>query len=393
MLPKVLAVVLAAFVWLQVVNEQNPLTRQTVEVPVEVLNQPKGWKVLSVSPDRVKVTLGGRARTFERTDLRHLEATVDLSATNLAPGVHSLRPVVSAPPGLEVLEISPATVQVDVDVIVTRDVPVSVRVSGEPHEDFQQSVPFVSVARTTVSGPKRLVDRVEVATADIDVTGAQVDVVRRVRLVPRDAREAEVTGLSLEPAEAEARVPMIALPPSRILLVQVPQEGSPAPGYRVDSITVEPRQVKVRVPEGRQVPSVIRTKAVNLSGRTSDFSTVVPLDLPAGVTALDYVSAKVTVKIVEDIVTKRFSNIGVVVKNRSPGLMWKLSSESVDVTVEGRRDLVDKVREDDIIAYVDAEGLPEGEYVVAVEAELEREVSGVKLTTEPDTVELKLIRF
>ncbi len=393
-IPKVLAVVLAAFVWLQVINEQNPLTRQVIDVPVKVVNLAEGWRVLSVFPERIRVTLGGRVKTFQRSDLGQIEASVDLSSVQLSPGPLEMKPTVTPPPGLRVLEISPAVVQVDVDPVVSREVPVRVLVTGKPHEDYQQGAPFLTVAEVTVSGPKRLVERVEVASAEIDVTGAQSNVVRRVKLVPRDSTGAEVPGLAVTPSETEARVPMIALPPSRTLPVQVTQDGSPAPGYRVKSITVSPSSVKVRLSSAGSSPSVIPTKPVKLTGQSSSFTTVVPLALPQGVTPVQYTSVTVSVEIVEDITTKRFSNIPVIVQNRSPGLGWDLSPKSeVDVVIEGRRDLVDKVTIEDIRAYVDAQGLPEGEHQVLVRAKVEGGEGVSVKTVEPSSLTLRLTRW
>ncbi|HHY34343.1 MAG TPA: hypothetical protein GX510_01690 [Firmicutes bacterium] len=392
-IPKVVAVVLAAFVWLQVINEQNPFTKQVTEVPVKVVNLAEGWRVLSVSPERLRVTLGGRVKTFQRSDLGKIEALVDLSSVELSPGPFETKPVITPPSGLRVLEMSPAVVQVDVDPVVSTQVPVRVQVTGKPHEDYQQGALLYTVTEVTVSGPKRLVERVEVASAQLDVTGAQSEVVRRIKLVPRDSTGEEVPGLSVTPGEVEARVPMIPLPPSKSLPVQVTQDGSPAPGYRVKSITVRPSLVKVRLSWAGSSPSVIPTKPVKLTGQSSSFTTVVELALPPGVIPVQDTSVTVFVEIVEDIVTKTFSNIPVTVKNKSPGLGFDLVPAEVNVVIEGRRDLVDKVTRPDISAYVDAQGLPEGEYNVVVRAEIEG-AEGVSVKTiEPSSVTLHLKRW
>ena len=392
-IPKVVAVVLAAFVWLQVINEQNPFTKQVTEVPVKVVNLAEGWRVLSVSPERLRVTLGGRVKTFQRSDLGKIEALVDLSSVELSPGPFETKPVITPPSGLRVLEMSPAVVQVDVDPVVSTQVPVRVQVTGKPHEDYQQGALLYTVTEVTVSGPKRLVERVEVASAQLDVTGAQSEVVRRIKLVPRDSTGEEVPGLSVTPGEVEARVPMIPLPPSKSLPVQVTQDGSPAPGYRVKSITVRPSLVKVRLSWAGSSPSVIPTKPVKLTGQSSSFTTVVELALPPGVIPVQDTSVTVFVEIVEDIVTKTFSNIPVTVKNKSPGLGFDLVPAEVNVVIEGRRDLVDKVTRLDISAYVDAQGLPEGEYDVLVRPEIEGGDGVSVKTIEPSSVTLSLKRW
>lgn len=393
-IPKLVAVVLATLVWLQVINEQNPLVKKVVDIPVRVVNLASNWWVLSVSPERIKITLEGRSRTFERSDLTKLEASVDLSSVELSPGAFEMEPAVTPPPGLRVVETSPAVVQVDVDPVVSRQVPVRVQATGKPHEDYEQGAAFAAVGEVTVTGPKRLVERVEVASAEVDVTGAQSDVARKVKLVPRDFTGAEVPGLAVTPSETEARVPMIALPPSRTLPVQVTQDGSPAPGYRVKSITVSPSSVKVRLSSVGSSPSVIQTKPVELTGQSSSFTTVVALVLPPGVTPVQYTSVTVSVEIVEDIITKSFSNIPVIIQNKSPSLRFTLSPRGdVDVVVEGRRDLVDKVTRDDITAYVDAQGLPEGEHNVLVRADVEG-VEGVTVkAVEPPDLILILTRW
>jgi len=393
-IPKAGALILATFVWLQVVNEQNPVSRRVMEVPVKVVSLAEGWRVLSVTPERINVTLEGRAKTFERSDLAQVVALVDLSSAHLSPGRLEMKATVTPPRGLRVVEVSPNVVQVDVDPLVSREVPVRVALIGKPHEDYQHGEPFLTVASATVSGPKRLVEKVEVASAEVEITGAQNDVVRTVKLVPRDLAGTEVSGLAVTPPETQVRVPMVALPPSRTVPVQVIQEGAPAEGYRVKSITVNPSSVKVRVSGEGSSPSVIPTKPVKLTGQSSSYTVLVSLALPPGVTPVQDTWVTVSVEIVEDTVTKRFSNRPVIVQNLSPGLTWDLSPQSeVDVVIEGRRDLVDKVTKDDIRAYVDAQGLPEGEHKVVVRAEVEGRDGVSVITIEPSNLTLQLRRW
>lgn len=383
-LSKVFAVILAIVVWIQVINDKNPLERKDFTIDVQVQNLAQGQVVIGVNPAKVTVTLEGRLTTISRIDPDKLKAVADLSAKSPDSNQVPLR--FEPPNGVKLIAINPDQVTVDVDVQSTASVPCNIEIKGLPSEDFQNGAPVVTPATVTVRGPSRLTSKVQWATGIIDITGASQPVSATVSLIPRDNQGFEVKGVTLEPSNVQVQVPLISLPPAKSVPIRAKTTGSPKEGYRVASVTVTPEEVKVRAQQSQlNNLSYMATRPIDLSGKDSTFNILVNLDIPSGVTcAVSQVTVKV--EIVENIVQRSFT-VPVQITSYPSRLKWEIQPAAVEVVLSGRSDIISQIAERDVEAYIDAEGKSEGEYdmVVAVNAP-----SGVQIDVRPPKVKLIL---
>ncbi|HOV65881.1 MAG TPA: CdaR family protein, partial [Bacillota bacterium] len=84
---KIIAIILAVVVWAQVFNDKNPIERRTFVLDVVPAMVQDGMMIVSTKPDKVTVTLEGRARTLDELDAGELKVEVDLSSVE--PGSFS----------------------------------------------------------------------------------------------------------------------------------------------------------------------------------------------------------------------------------------------------------------------------------------------------------------
>lgn len=358
-LVKVTAVALALLVWHTAVSEKNPLGRLPVSVEIEVQAAPSRI-VTSQDPPTAQVTFEGRDSNLAQVKPEELKITVD--ATECATSSITI-PIgfVSPYPGVKVVNVNPKQVIVGMDDLVTKEVGVAVATRGTPNEEYEAEKPVPTVPTVIVSGPKKKVDQVQIASGEVDITGAVGAVTSTVSLVPKDPSGDEVPDVEVEPGEVDVTVPMKRRPPAKTVPVRADIRGTPKTGYRVARTVVNPQVLEIRGETSvtRQIEA-LQTREVDVSGRDATFSASVSLVLPAGIEAR-VVRATVTVEIEEDIIEKTFSNIPVQVENPPVGYSFDISPTDVDIVLTGRSDILATIKASDLQAYINAEAVDVGE--------------------------------
>lgn len=106
---KLLAVLIAVFLWLSVTDER--IIERGFQVPLEYENVPPTLRIAGDSPDVIRVRLRGPADAVGAVEPDDLAAVLDLSGGT--PGRHAfdmLAGRVRTPPGVEVTSVAPETV-------------------------------------------------------------------------------------------------------------------------------------------------------------------------------------------------------------------------------------------------------------------------------------------
>ena len=175
---KLLSLIFSIILWSFVVTRTNAeRTKTIIDVPVTIngladLNAqgltPRDS--LSETPMTVKVKLSVSYSDYKFVDKSFISASVDLSSIT-KDGAAALPVHVSfgsiADAGL--ISVTPATLNIAIDNIVTRDIPVKLNTSGE----LGSSLVSVSPEHTqtlTVTGSSYYVDKISQAVADVDLS-------------------------------------------------------------------------------------------------------------------------------------------------------------------------------------------------------------------------------
>lgn len=128
----------------------------------------------------------------------------------------------------------------------------------------------------------------------------------------------------------------------REISVRVVPEGSPADGFKIGEIRVEPSKVKIRAPLGafRNLTSGVDAKA-DVTGTKSDFETMAMVQLPNGART-ETEQVKIRVSIEQSAQTK---NVGLNVKTKGAieaGYFIKtITTSPQTVNISGIKDLID----------------------------------------------------
>jgi len=179
---KLISLAFAVVLWFFVMGERRH--EVTHIVPVTYKGVPEGLIIANQVPGSVEVAVSG-----PRALLSHLTAGDMAIAVNLdgaEAGVTSFKRVeesLSMPAGLVVTRVSPAYVDVKLERIRDKQVPVRVVVSGEPVAGFRLRRLRVTPTQVTVSGAESELKAIsEVVTEGLDLSGARASFTQTVQL-------------------------------------------------------------------------------------------------------------------------------------------------------------------------------------------------------------------
>ena len=158
---------------------------------------------------------------------------------------------------------------------------------------------------------------------------------------------------------------------TRIVPIVPSLEGEPAAGFIAGKISADPPTVAVVGPESilRRVTEAI-TEPVWVGAAKTDIRATVNVGVAdQGVRLKDARSAVVTVAIVPAPEARQMTHVTVRVRNLAAGLTARVTPAAVAVRVRASKEVISKIRESSIVAYVDLEGIGVGDYGLPVRLE------------------------
>ena len=182
---KIVSLVLAMFTWVFVKGITSD--SRTIEgVPLEVRAKP-GLAVLQSNVSTVNVVVRGTREDVRQVSRQDLSAVVDLTrderrgliSIKLTPRVvrHSRR--------VQVSEVDPSEVVINLDEMITRELPVEPQLTGELASGLAIERVVTKPEVIEAKGPKTSLSKVsKITTLPIDVTGRRTSFRERVELTP-----------------------------------------------------------------------------------------------------------------------------------------------------------------------------------------------------------------
>jgi YbbR domain-containing protein len=184
---KVLAVLLASLLWLTVAGEH--VVERTLRVPLELRNVPSDLEIIGDPPMTVDVRVRGSSALLGRMDPGEVVALVDLEGARAGSRLFHLRTdEVKGPYGVEIAQITPSTIGLELEKAGRRAVPVSAAVEGDPAPGYVIGRASVTPATVEVVGPEsRLRDLASATTEPVSVAGQKATVTDMVTIGVADA--------------------------------------------------------------------------------------------------------------------------------------------------------------------------------------------------------------
>ena len=177
---KITAILLALMLWL-IVRSEPGLERVIRGVPLEV-QLPRHMEITREDPTSVEVTVRGAALSdLLLTQPAPTTCLVHLSGAKEGENVITLTPEnvkISRGSGIDVTQVNPARVTIVLERTVSKEVPITVPVRGEPSQGFEIYSRTFRPAVMTISGPRSHVEAVREITTEAISIGEQRQPVR-----------------------------------------------------------------------------------------------------------------------------------------------------------------------------------------------------------------------
>jgi YbbR domain-containing protein len=241
---KVLAVTLAAALWLTVAGEH--IVERSLRVPLEFRNIPAGLEIVGDPPVTVDVRVRGSSGVLSRLDPGEVVVVLDLRSARAGSRLFHLRhEEVQAPYGVEVSQVVPSTLSLELEKTNSRTVPVVPAVEGDPAPGFVVGQITADPSTVEIRGPESRLNEVSDATTEpVIIAGATAPISDTVTIGVADPA-VQLT----RPQNAKVTVTVVPAPVERTVSGVPVRLRNATTGLRG---SVTPETVRVTIRGGRE---------------------------------------------------------------------------------------------------------------------------------------------
>ncbi len=170
---KVIALVLAAMLWMAVANEAS--SEVGLDVPLEYRNIPSEVEITGDMTNSVQVRLRGSSNVLKQITSKDVSTIIDLGKMRTGEKIVALSPQnVQAPFGAEVIRVNPSSVRFSLERTTSKTVPIVPTILGQPMEGYDVGRVLVNPGSVQVEGPESRVNTLSsIATVPIRVDRKQ----------------------------------------------------------------------------------------------------------------------------------------------------------------------------------------------------------------------------
>ncbi len=220
-LMKLVALGISLGLWVGVTGlSETGSDRYTVPLSIRVAETSE---ITSDPSPQVEVRVSGDKRRLGQIRERDLRFSIDL--TDLPPGDHivNLSPsnvtAYDLPTGVRLEDIQPNRINVKLEAVATKEVPVKVRTRGELADGFEMATePIAAPARIRVRGPASVIEELtEISTEIVDIADKKAEFSERGVSLTAGSN----TRISLMEAVVDVRFPIREIRSERVFLVPV----------------------------------------------------------------------------------------------------------------------------------------------------------------------------
>ena len=167
-------------------------------------------------------------------------------------------------------------------------------------------------------------------------------------------------------------------------------DGSPAPGFVVGRLIADPASVEIVGPESAvKRASEAMTEPISVWGAREQVRETVSIGmLDPALRIKNPRPAAVTVQILPAPFERAVRRRPVHLRNLAPTLSAEANPPSVDVTLRGNREALNRVLADDVTAYIDLSGLGVGDYTLPPHADAWQDAGVSRI--EPSNVKVRI---
>lgn len=346
---KALAFFIAVFMWLIVVNIDDPVIEKTYAgVPVSVINEEivtttnRTYQIVDDTQE-VSVTVSARRSVMEKIKTEDITAVADMKELSL--GTQIPIEVSIQKYRYEKAYTTPGNLQVKIEDEARNNFPITPTTLGTVREGYVLSELKADPEKVTFRGPKSVINSISRVVAEADVSGLSEDAEIEARLILYDANNNVIdqtilaNNLGKEGVSVKVTLYQIKKVPVKLSTSKISAED----GYKVSTISVEPKEISVAGEEETlaELDEIwIPAEELEISGLTERTEKMIEVSphLPENVMLVDENADNVIVTIqIEQPGVKNFevSTSSITVKNLSENLQLSYGAVDFEIQVRG----------------------------------------------------------
>ena len=369
---KLLSLLLAILLWNYVVLSDTSITRAKTLYSVtgylsgqSTLNG-YGLALLDDPSDLlsdISVTIEAPQAEYSRVSSDNVQVTLDLSNIRSA-GTQEVPFRATSFYG-KVVDISPESLKLTFETLDSRTVAVNPIVTGES-DDYWYSVSRTNPSLLTVSGASSAVQSVTSAQVNVDVTGITGSMTPSLPYVLLDASGDVVSQTMLNRSTSSISVSLEVYPCRDIPIstdLSSVITGQPAPGYVVQSVSVQPESVSVAADrEFLDSLDKLVIEPVSVEGASQSFTAKTSISQLSDFRNVAAEQVYISVMIAEETVSAYIDNISVIITGTGENM--SATYEPMGAFAAGPKSMVEKLQAEGLTVTMDVTDLTEGYYLV-----------------------------
>lgn len=280
LLQKLIAFVAAFFMWVFVMADQDPPIEGSYTVPLTISNAP--YELMPIFTEKTVIIETRAPRSnFVKYDANAFRVYANLEG--LGAGDHQIVPRVIMPQGFELEETKPPIVNIKLDPLIERQMPIELLTAGTVASDAVVREITKSMDTVTVVGPKSFVEQAFRVYGTVNLSGNTSSFEMQIPMRTVDDKENVVPNVRVVPSVITVSVDIESGIKKKIVPV-VPELTAPD-GWELTKISVEPAQIEISGAES-VVNSIVTLKTEPFSVQTGQrfFKSTLKLVVPEGVT-------------------------------------------------------------------------------------------------------------
>ena len=304
LLKKLIALVAAFCMWIFVMTDQDPPIEGSYTVPLTISNAP--YELIPIFADKTIIIEAKAPRSnFIQYDANAFRAYLNLEG--LSEGDYQIAPRVVMPQGFELIETTPAAVDVKLDPMTERLMPVELLTTGNISQDAAITEIRKSMDTVTIVGPRSFVEKAKRVYGTVNLSGNTSSFELQIPMRTVDDKENVVPNVRVVPSVITVSVNIESGLKRKI--VPIVPELNTLEGWDLKKVTVDPAQVELSGAESVVNPIVtVKTVPFTVQSGQRIFTGKLRLVIPEGVKA-DHEEVSVSAEVVrQPIVHDRNAN-------------------------------------------------------------------------------------
>ncbi len=279
---RIMAFFIACILWVYVMNEQNPITVRTFNVPLSTSNLSDD-KVVRDLPSTVNVKINGPRGQVANMTEDTIIAYVDFTGAEKGRNTYNVQAKSSVG---EVVEISPALLQLEVDEMAEKKMEIEPRIMGVPNSGVTVGKMDLSSNQVTLKGASSRIAEVGKVVVLVDISNRDKNFEDDAAVVAISKDGREMYDVKVDPSKVHVSVVVLKQLGTNTVPVKPSLSGELPSGFVVQSIRVTPNMVKLTA-EPSLLANILEIKSapIVLENITGDVELKVPLNIPDKVLA------------------------------------------------------------------------------------------------------------